>query len=76
MTVPNRPVRREDQSALNDLQWHWDTAYAIGFDGLTWSASPLSDPAVVLTAETPEDLRHLIRSDYHETDRRNWREPG
>lgn len=33
MTVPNRPISREDQSALNDLTWHWDTAYNVAYDG-------------------------------------------
>ena len=75
MTVPNCPVSREDQTALNDLQFHWDTAYAISFDGDTWSASPLSDPSVLLTAESSSDLRALIRSDYQRNDRRHWREP-
>jgi hypothetical protein len=42
MTVPNQPISREDQTALNDLCWHWDTAYTINFDGDTWSASPLT----------------------------------
>jgi hypothetical protein len=74
MTVPIRPVSREDQSALNDLRFHWDTAYHIAFDGDTWSASPLSDPVVVLTADTSSDLRELIRADYQRNNRRNLRE--
>lgn len=76
MTVPKCPISREDQTALNDLQFHWDTAYTINFDGDTWSASPLSDPTVLLTAESSSDLRALIRADYHEHDRRHWREPS
>ncbi len=75
MTVPNPRISRADQSSLNDLSFHWDTAYTTGFDGDTWSATPLNDPTVVLTAENAEQLRHLIRSDYHGNDRRNWRQP-
>jgi hypothetical protein len=75
MTVPNHPISREDQSALNDLNYHWDTAYNISFDGDTWSAAPLSDAATVLTAESASDLRELIRADYQRNDRRKWREP-
>lgn len=75
MTVPNRPLSREDQSALNDLNWHWDTAYTISYDGDTWSASPLTEPAAVLTAESPGELREQIRDDYRHNDRWNWREP-
>lgn len=75
MTVPNRPLSREDQSALNDLNWHWDTAYSTRFDGDTWSACPLSDPTAVLTAETADELRLAMRADYQNNDRRNLREP-
>jgi hypothetical protein len=75
MTVPNWPISREDQSALKDLQFHWDTAYNITFDGDTWSAAPLCDAATVLTAESASELRELMRRDYQEHDRRNWREP-
>ena len=75
MTVPNQPISREDQSALNDLNWHWDTAYSISFDGDTWSASPVTEPTTVLMAETAAELRDLIRADYRHNDRRNWREP-
>jgi len=75
MTVPNQPISREDQTALNDLNWHWDTAYNIAYDGETWSASPLTEPTAVLIAESAEELRELIRADYQVNDRRNWREP-
>ena len=75
MTVPNRPISREEQSTLNDLNWHWDTAYTINFDGDTWSASPLTEPNAVLIAETAAELREQIRDDYRRNDRRNWREP-
>jgi hypothetical protein len=75
MTVPNTPISREDQSALHDLNWHWDTAYNIAFDGESWTASPLTDPSLVLTAESAAALREAIRADYQQNDRRNWREP-
>jgi hypothetical protein len=74
MTVPNHPITREDQTALNDLQFHWDTAYSISFDGDIWAATPLTDCTVVLTADSPEDLRAQLRDDYQRNDRRNWRE--
>jgi len=61
---------------LDDLRYHWDTAYAISQpDADTWAASPLSDPATLLTAETAAELRELIRSDYVHNDRRHLREP-
>jgi len=68
--TPDGSVSRADQSALNELAFHWDTAYSISFDGRTWSASPWSDPVVVLTAATADDLRCLIRRDYQEKGRR------
>jgi hypothetical protein len=68
-------LARLNHERLDDLRNHWDTAYAISFDGLTWSASPLDAPAVLLTAETAQQLRELIRSDYLHNDRRNLREP-
>jgi hypothetical protein len=75
MTVPNPPISREDQSTLNDLNWHWDTAYNIAFDGDIWSASPLNEPTVVLTSDSADELREQMRTDYQQNDRRNWREP-
>jgi len=61
---------------LDDLRHHWDTAYVISQpDADTWAASPLSDPATLLTAGTARELADLIRTDYLHNDRRNLREP-
>ena len=49
---------------LADLHWHWGDAYSITTDGDTWSASPRTDLTVIVTAETADDLRALIRTDY------------
>jgi hypothetical protein len=57
------PIGREDQNALSELRWHWDTAHHIQFDGDTRSASPLSDAATFMTAESATDLRGLMRAD-------------
>jgi hypothetical protein len=64
-----------DRSKLADLGSHWGEAYVLGFDGDTWSASPFTDPAVILTADTADDLRLRIRDDYGRNDRRPDR-PG
>lgn len=55
------------QSELNDLQFHWDESYEIGFDQATgaWSARYKSG-ADQLTASTSHELRQAIRADYHE----------
>lgn len=49
---------------LADLHYHWGDAYHISTDGDVWSASPVTDLTVVLTAESADDLRRQIRSDY------------
>jgi hypothetical protein len=55
------------QSELNDLMFHWDEVYEIGFDQAsgTWSARYRTgfDP---LTARSCDDLRQAIRADYQE----------
>jgi hypothetical protein len=56
-------VDRSEASALADLQMHWDEAYAIGFDGVVWSAR-FHGSADELCARTSSDLRELIRGDY------------
>ena len=68
-------LSRSDQTALNHLQFHWDTAYVVSTDGDTWSASPLSNPTVLLTAESSLSLLEQIRLDYQHNNRRNLREP-
>ena len=74
--MAERRLSRSDQSTLNTLQWHWDTCYSISTDGDTWSASPVSAPNVLLTAETSLELLGQIRDDYQHNDRRNLREPS
>ena len=75
MSLPAR-ISKEDQSSLNDLQFHWDSAYTIRFDGELWTAVPLTDATTVLTAESADHLRGQIRDDYHANDRRHMRLPS
>jgi hypothetical protein len=37
---------KADQSTLNSLRWHWDTAYAINCDGRIWTAIPVAARAM------------------------------
>jgi hypothetical protein len=57
-------LSRDEELDLNGIRWHWDTAYAIGLDDGVWTATPVADPATVLTADTADELRALIRADY------------
>jgi len=57
-------MTRADASELNDIMWNWEKAYDIRYDDTTYIASRLGYPEHLLTAETPSDLRSLIRSDY------------
>jgi hypothetical protein len=49
---------------LADLHRHWGEVYVIKCDGETWSASPVTDMTVILTAESAGELRQAIRRDY------------
>ena len=58
-------LTREQQSALTDLQWHWEDAYLIGYDhqrGSWWAR--FIGTTEELSASSAEELRHEIRDDY------------
>jgi hypothetical protein len=60
------PLSKQDQSALNDLQFHWEEVYLIGYDhqrGLWWARFKATG-ADELCAGTAEGLRQRIRDDY------------
>jgi hypothetical protein len=50
-------LSKEDQSALLDLTWHWESAYTFCVTDGIWQAVPAVDPSAVLTADTADDLR-------------------
>jgi hypothetical protein len=55
-----------EQSTLTQLSWHWEGGYenfTVTGDGI-WQASPVGEPATVLTAGSAEELREKIRADY------------
>jgi hypothetical protein len=52
-----------DEAALDDLRWHWGSAYDIDFDRKCWTAERRTTGRV-LTSETPYGLRDLIVADY------------
>jgi hypothetical protein len=53
-----------DEASLRDLAYHWDGAYSFTVVDHVWTATPLGDPADVLTAESAYELRQLVRHDY------------
>jgi len=54
----------EEELDLTGIRWHWREVYAIGLDDRVWHASPHAEPTTVLTADTADELRSLIRTDY------------
>lgn len=53
-----------DEADLIDLAFHWNEAYDIAvLDGI-WTARAICNPLTVLTADTADELRTMIRSDY------------
>jgi hypothetical protein len=56
-------MNAEDATALMDLRMHWDEAYVISLNGETWWAR-FRGSTDDLLADTCDDLRELIRTDY------------
>lgn len=52
-----------EQTALNDLQWHWGEVYAIGVRSGKWFAI-CRITGETLEASDHSDLRQLIRNHY------------
>ena len=57
-------LNKEDQSALLDLTWHWESAYTFSVIEGVWKAVPAIEPSAALTADTAEELREKVRHDY------------
>lgn len=52
-----------DDIALDDLRWHWGSAYDITFDGKSWTAKRYGTGRM-LANDTPYGLRDMIVTDY------------
>jgi hypothetical protein len=57
-------MTRDEQGDLADLGFHWGEAYSISVSDGVWRAHAFDRPADVLTADTADELRLLIRQDY------------
>ena len=51
-----------DLAELAELRWHWDSAYKIDCGDGAWTARWI-DGTDILTADTADELRELIRAD-------------
>jgi hypothetical protein len=54
----------EDADALEELEFHWGSAYDIGFAGGMWTARRRDGRGGKLAAPLPEGLWLRIRADY------------
>ena len=54
----------EDPGALDELQFHWGSAYDIGADGGVYTARRRDGNGTPLTDPLPEGLRLRIQADY------------
>jgi hypothetical protein len=57
-------LTREEELDLTGIRWHWESAYSVGLDAGVWTAVPHVEPTTILTADTADELRALIRADY------------
>jgi hypothetical protein len=57
-------LSREEQEDLAGLDWNWSGAYTFQVADGVWVATSVSNPAAVLTADSADELRRLVRADY------------
>ena len=62
-------LSRDDQDDLAGLAWNWSGAYEFKVEDAVWVATSVADPATVLTADSAEELRRLVRADYFASSR-------
>jgi len=54
----------DDTGTLEELEFHWGSAYDIAFTGSTWTARRRDGRGDVLADPLPEGLRLRIQADY------------
>jgi hypothetical protein len=57
-------LSQEQELDLTGIAYHWRDAYAIVMSDGVWTAAPHGDPGTLLTANSADGLRELIRADY------------
>jgi hypothetical protein len=56
-------VSTPDES-LDEIRWHWDSAYNVEHLGGLWLAQRLDKSRATVSARTPDELMEKIRADY------------
>ena len=64
VTLEANVLSPADETSLIDLSFHWGSAYDIAVVDRIWTANPVGHPATILTADTADELRKLVRADY------------
>jgi hypothetical protein len=54
----------DQRQELFALQWYWGAHYLFLLVDGVWTARRLADPAQVITADGPGELREKLRNDY------------
>ncbi len=54
----------EQRQELFALHWYWGAHYVFSLVDGAWTARRLADPAQVITANGPDELREKRRNDY------------
>ncbi len=54
----------EDAGPLEELEFHWGSAYEVGRDGRMWTARRRDGRGGTLASPSPGELLLLIRADY------------
>jgi hypothetical protein len=57
-------LSREQELDLTGMAYHWGTAYGVSMTDGVWQAVPHAEPDAILTADSADGLRSLIRADY------------
>jgi hypothetical protein len=57
-------LSREQELDLTGMAYHWGTEYDVSMSDGVWRAIPHAEPDAILTAESADGLRSLIRVDH------------
>jgi hypothetical protein len=57
-------LSREQELDLTGIAYHWGEAYEVSLTDDVWQAIPHAEPGAILTADSADGLRSLLRADY------------
>jgi hypothetical protein len=64
LMTTRKGMTASEASELADAAWHWDGVYTFDFNGEVFRAIRTGEPMKILTADSPWELRELVRADY------------